>query len=239
MENRIESLSDLMKEVRESKNSSPEIWYRGQANVNHKLIPSLSRYLNGLDREEQIFETYRKFAQKLQPEHKNEWELLIDMQHYFVPTRLLDWSESLGIALFFAVMNHKAGEDAGLFLLNPVALNAESRINGIPCMPDDSMSLSYVDSYIRKRPYPAPHPIAIKSNFINERVMAQRGMFTVHNDANIGIEEGYPSVVKKYIITEQAMPEIKEFLDMANINISTVFPDSYGVANYIKDSLDS
>ena len=237
MDNQITSLSKLISVVRECKERIPEIWYRGQGNGNYKLCPSLLRYPNGLENERKIFETYRKFAQKLQPSHKNEWELLIDMQHYFVPTRILDWSESLGIALFFAVTNHRNGEDAGLFILDPIALNAKSGKQGIPCMPDNSMNLFYEKSYLNKDPYPAPHPIAIKSNYLNDRVMAQRGMFTIHNDSNNGIEEKYPDVVGKYIITEKALPEIQEFLEMANINVSTVFPDFYGVANYITESL--
>lgn len=33
----------------------------------------------------------------------SEWETLIDMQNYGVPTRLLDWMSNLGIALYFAL----------------------------------------------------------------------------------------------------------------------------------------
>lgn len=238
MNNQINSLNDLMRVVRESKNEIPEIWYRGQSNSDYKLCPSLLRYSNGLEKEWYIFETYRKFAQNIQKSHNTEWELLIDMQHYFVPTRILDWSESLGIALFFAVQNHKKGVNAGLFLLDPNKLNAKSSKRGIPCMPDNPMNLSYKRMYIDHDPYPVPHPIAIKSNYSNARVLAQRGMFTIHNDSRRGIEEMYPDVVTKYIITEEAVPEVQEFLDIANINVSTIFPDFYGVANYIKDTLN-
>lgn len=42
------------------------------------------------------------------------------MQHYGLPTRLLDWSESLLTASFFAVFNHREHEHSGcVWVLNP------------------------------------------------------------------------------------------------------------------------
>lgn len=234
---KINELRELFQEIKYLKKDHSELWYRGQANAEYKLVPSLARYQNGFEIEKKIYETYCTFAKKLTPNHTNEWELLIDMQHYFVPTRLLDWSESVGIALFFAVMNNKAKRNAGLFILDPVLLNLKSRKNGIPVMPTNTMGLSYVKSFIDKEPYPVPHPIAIKSTFLNERVMAQHGMFTIHTDTCEGIEELYPDIVRKYTFTDNAIEEITDYLEFANINVSTVFPDFYGVANFIKGFL--
>ena len=40
------------------------------------------------------------------------WEALAEMQHYHVPTRLLDWTESLAVALYFALENYFIKLDA-------------------------------------------------------------------------------------------------------------------------------
>lgn len=80
------------------------------------------------------------------------------------------------------------------------------------------MGLSNINNYIKKEPYPPTYPIAIKTNFIIERVMAQRGMFTVHGDDLTAIEKLCPNAVEKFVFSYKAIPEIKEFLDIANMN---------------------
>lgn len=239
MENTIivNTWNDLLNEVKEYKSelsNNREIWYRGQSNAEYSLLPSLFRNKKGIDKEKVIFNTYRKLSQHLKDSHQNEWNLLIDMQHYFVPTRLLDWSESLGVALFFAVTNHQDDSNIALFLLDPIELNLYSSKAAIPIVPEENMGLSYIENYINKIPFPPMYPIAIKSQYINNRIMAQRGMFTIHGDNLEDIEKLCPKAVKKIVISKSVIPEIKEFLEFANINEFTVFPDLHGISNYIR-----
>ena len=229
-------LIDVVKKQNESLPAGHEIWYRGQNNSNYSLIPGLLRrkYASNKINEKEIFETYKKLSQRLSFAQDNEWDLLIDMQHYFIPTRLLDWSESLGIALFFAISNRQEENDMALFLLDPFELNKYSEKQGIPTVPDDNMGLSYVENYINKSPFPPQYPIAIKSLYTNNRILAQRGMFTIHGDNTNDIEKLCPNAVNKIIIKQEVVPEIMEFLEFANINEITVYPDFNGIADYIR-----
>ena len=69
---------------------------------------------------------------------KNDWEVLFFMQHYGIPTRLLDWSENPFVALYFALTSasykivskkREYEEDACIWVLDPIVWNQESLNN--------------------------------------------------------------------------------------------------------------
>lgn len=124
--NDFKELISVIKEYTKEQPDGTEIWFRGQNDCKYGLVPSLFRYKKGEEKERELYETYRKFSYKLSFARQNDWELLIDMQHYAIPTRILDWSENLGVALFFAITNH-ADNDVAIFLLNPYKLNIYSK----------------------------------------------------------------------------------------------------------------
>lgn len=215
-----------------------QLWFRGQGNADFELLPSLLRFANGLDRERALFERFRQLSQRVLPRRTDEdWETLFDMQHYGIPTRLLDWTETLGIAVFFAATYNRfyPGKDAAIFILDPMKLNTYSRIDRVPFIPDDP-TLKYRDIYWLKRPFAPNFPIACEPQFRNDRILAQRGRFTIHGDNTSPIDVGCEQAAKRIVLSGQAIREALDFLDIANINESTVFPDLAGVANYIRDS---
>src|SRR5262245_17763075 len=92
-------------------------YFRGQANSEWQLTPSLDRQLGSseflfvVERERAALEEFRTHAHLYLTPHiisrTNDllgwWTL---MQHYGVPTRVLDWSMSVFIATYFAVDTH-------------------------------------------------------------------------------------------------------------------------------------
>jgi hypothetical protein len=109
----ITSVRDLVEQV----NSLPNNFlYRGQANAEWGLQSSLERTIGaGWSSERaQMFEEFslKQFCSKfhlydrenVQPTSKLAWLSL--MQHYGVPTRLLDFTESPYIALYFALESY-------------------------------------------------------------------------------------------------------------------------------------
>lgn len=234
-----ESWTNFLIDVRNAQYElgDPEIiWFRGQGNAKYYLLPSLLRYKNGLEKEQMMFHKFRRFADKIFVNKESEWETLFDMQHYGIPTRLLDWTETLGIALYFAAYNnriHEKGGDAAVYLLNPIGLNSQSGVNKIYRLPYDEKNYSYSKIYWEKSPMQANAPIAVEPVLRNDRILAQRGMFTVHHDLIDPIEDVFPQFIKKVILPGDAIDSAEEFLKIANIDEFSVYPDLAGIAGYL------
>jgi hypothetical protein len=153
-----------------------------------------------------------------------------------VPTRLLDWSETFGIALFFAAtynQSHHPNRDAAIYLLDPLALNRINGINHTVRVPEDEARFGYTQIYWHHTPFAATAPVAIEPLFLNDRMLAQRGMFTVHHDTIDPIGEGFPRAIKKVILPHAAIPAALDFLQLSNLNMFTVFPDLAGISGYL------
>jgi len=234
-----ETWSEFLEIIKQYKreNTESEIWFRGQNNNDFTLLPSLFRTSKGKDLEEKIYRKYRQIIFRIQPQQKDDWETLFDMQHNWIPTRLLDWSENLGIAVYFAVKYNYNKTDMAIYLLNPKELNNYSKKKSIPIIPDDPLGLEYVNNYLNKDPFPPQFPIAIQPNFSNYRMLAQRGLFTIHGDDLTPIEHLCPKAVKKITLSRNSIDDANDFLEFANINEYTVFPDISGITDYIRRML--
>ncbi len=229
----------FLKSIKQAKSElgDPEVvWYRGHANAKFYLLPTLLRYQNGLEKERFLFTSFKKFSDRILKRRDSDWETLFEMQHYGVPTRLLDWSETFGVALFFATtynQSHHPDQDAAVYLLDPLALNRVSGIDRVFRVPEDEAEFNYTRIYWDHKPFAATAPVAIEPIFLNERMLAQRGMFTVHHDLIDPIEDRFRSAIRKVILPNAAIAAAQEFLDLSNLNIFSVFPDLAGISGYL------
>src|SRR5713226_8807992 len=134
---------EVIKEVREiSYQIGDRTFFRGQGNEAWDLRPSLARCRSSAqfthvisDKrgikisyqqiiENSIYYQLRARGGHLLPRNPAPWEVLFLMRHHTFPTRLLDWTTSFAIALFFALADADEDKDkdsavsAAVWLLN-------------------------------------------------------------------------------------------------------------------------
>jgi hypothetical protein len=218
--------------AREELGNPDVVWYRGHWSSAYSLLPSLLRVPHGLSREQALFHKYRQAAAHLMKDRDLDWETLFDMQHYGIPTRLLDWTETLGVAVFFALGTQP--NEAAVYVLDPINLNRQATGTRQVKHSDDP-GFSYRSVYWNKVPFAPRLPIALEPPYQNGRLFAQRGTFTIHGGDDRSLEQQCPDCVRRVILPAAARSGAAEFLAFASLNELSIFPDMVGVASHIRN----
>ena len=121
---RIISVADYLAVISDAIRTDEPFWFRGHDDVEYSLTPSalrFSSYSNRVKALGLIADFKRIAGMKLRraPDPANELEWALIAQHYGLPTRLLDWTESATTALYFACL--KPDRDGLVFIVNPIA----------------------------------------------------------------------------------------------------------------------
>ncbi len=246
IEKEIGSVQDLLVALAEDNNNySGAIWYRGQADIDWHLTPGYLR-LDAAPSESTLIKKFKQSAAMLvksTPKESFDWLFL--MQHYGVPTRLLDWSESPLVGLYFAIENHAEHEDtdAALWSLRPSEMNKNAGINNadeeffIPSFEDTEL-LNYSVEALAQNTRTQLMPLATIATRNNARIQAQHGVFTIHHHENIAVENvGDSSHVIKYTIPNASKENILKQLHLLGVTKFQLFPELASIGDIIKGEL--
>ena len=130
---RVNSVSEFIEKIVQlDKEEGTEIFYRGHANRDWELLPSIFRtpngvekehlngvekeHLNGVEKEHLLFRDMVAHEPQSFSECKSTLDYLVQMQHYGLPTRLLDMTTNPLVALYFAC--EQAGDDLDAGILS-------------------------------------------------------------------------------------------------------------------------
>jgi len=217
--------------------------YRGHSKASYKLIPTLQREYAKTGKSINVLENnlYCDFRSLVGPKIKfeNSWDLLFSMRHEGVPTRLLDWTENIGTALFFALDAPKP-EDPHIWILNPYKLNKKhDDIEEYLVNPEEDFSKQYHETYVALC-YDADIsiaelPIAIYPRRSNDRIFAQRGLFTIHGKDENALEDMCPDCTHRIDIPKSLVEKLRLLISNFGINKYSVYPDFKGLSDHLKD----
>lgn len=207
-------------------------WYRGLTkSVSYSLLPTLFRQIRKPNAEANLYKGYIRTRMAFQG--VNPWLNLIDMQHYGTPTRLLDWTECFGVALYFALDKYDpaCGELPCIWILNPFSLSCRAKGNNNKEIGDFHLheDTDYYRCFVKQdKKWLYKYPMPFYAPAPNERIRSQHGFFTVQGSDEMPIEKSCARHLGKVEIQLAAHNDAKRFLELAGISKETMFPDTEG-----------
>lgn len=247
-----ETLNDVLDEVRKigANSSTGTLWFRGASSATHELIPRLFRGPETaavlLGREAEMVSQFKSRSRPLlRGESHSDWGYLFIMQHYGVPTRLLDWSENCFLALYFAlsVAAEKGfASDAALWVVDPAAWNAQT----FPGMGAPGQALhaesAQLNNYAPGREVDnmTDGAAAMFALYNNPRITAQRGVFTVFGREKDSMEaifdrKGFPATaLTKLCLPQASLESLNAEVRTLGFRESMIYPDLGGLASEIR-----
>ena len=228
---------------------SETLWFRGHGDARYRLIPSLYRSPEGV-KENADDELRTEFERRALPmiadrPPRNEWEWYFVMQHYGAPTRLLDWTDSGLVALYFALTSWKEAPDGeprrrpAVWALNPWSLNRVHKEFG-PVGVDWDVMKGYLSAAYSGIRFPR-YPIALDPTLTAQRMLVQHSHFTVAGSDQRGLEEMAAelelgdSLFQAVIdLDADGIEYMLQSLSWLGITETSIFPDLEGLARELR-----
>lgn len=258
---RVETLGEYISIIEDLGNTFHNLWFRGVGSADYNLSPSLYRHPVLTKSSELIsreLEILDRFKQRSFPfinratygiTYSDYWEYFFIMQHFGVPTRLLDWSENPFISLYFALNAARKSDkgdysnDAAIWILNPNNWN-ETSLDDISAG-DKIISLGdpIMDAYNPQKATPAirKFPIAIYGNHNSSRIVAQKGTFMLFGTDLSSMNEQFEAngnfdgrSLMKLVIPISRIDYFAQAILKIGVTDSVVYPDLEGLAKEIK-----
>lgn len=255
MKTEIKNINDYISKIQEInflQKPKKNLFYRGVSKKKYDLNPKIFR--KSAFTEKEVLLDYKHFLPRTAPNYdfpKDILKILTDMQHYGIPTRLLDWSMAPLTALYFACSKNTEiptdaknpnENDGKIYILNPwklwsriIPTSINSDIHNINVKARALLSHYKIDEVkkiihkefdfeIEETMLQKPFPFV--SSFSNERIIAQKGCFTIHGTNNGKLNDEEITVLT---ISRANKEKIINELNLLGIDDYLLFPDFEGM----------
>lgn len=262
-----ELIETLMEGVEGKPRYSPV--YRGQANAGWALHHTLQRFVHlsmdhrcysGLE-EAAIAEILKHDDYMRSVEVRGGWlSALAFAQHHGCPTRLLDWTEDLTVAIHFATCSPECNQlDGAVWMVSPRALHSQlpddircklvsgtdraSHRDGEPSVFDADVFFDQFPVFTRGFDVglAVPHSpfLFVRSPLgVRGRAAQQRGLFSVSRSPmscmSREMSDSSCVIAKKVVISPELKIEARRKLDAEGMDELKFFPELDGVGMYLR-----
>ncbi|MCQ2506365.1 MAG: FRG domain-containing protein [Lachnospiraceae bacterium] len=242
---RIHSIDELLHFVNDlNEKHGDRLWYRGDENAKNPLVPSIHRTKKRIEAERFLANDFYIRAKQIMdnpPAKKDYSGWVALMQHYGLPTRMLDWSKSPLIAVFFAVETYKEYPkmDSVVWVLVPSKLNEKMGF-GDCVYPLDAETtqemLLPAFKHNHHNPELVDRILACSSVNNNLRMYSQQSNFTVHNSLKKLEDICDEDMLYKIVIPANKKEYFIDSLRVFGITESFIYPDLEHLSNELKDT---
>jgi hypothetical protein len=244
LKNRVCSLSEYL-EVLNALFVDPAdvFWFRGHDNVEWELCPSALRYPQVSTRIKAIlslaeFRRIQEYRLTKAPGPKETFKWLQLAQHYGLPTRLLDWTQSLTTALYFACQDHNV--DGMVFAIKPRDLNRMSLRKATFDVLDPEENAETIQKYLDLGPEERVRglrTVAVKPAWNSDRIIMQQGMFTLHGEQFALDRTQAPSLIGLPILKEFKLQLLYQ-LERVGTAEMFIFPEPEHACSHLKRKIE-
>lgn len=240
IEIKIKSIDNLIEEIRKLKAfyGKQPIWFRGQEDSEWPLEPSIHRG-KLLEKENYVTNDFYIFVNQIEdnaPSKDNYAAWMSLMQHYGLPTRILDWSSSPLVACYFALeKNREKSKNACIWVLVPRKINIQEGF-GEYVYPIDAYT-------VQQMLMPAfKDKVVLEEKFVNKiiachsvkkdlRMYSQQSSFTVHNSQRKLEDICDDKTLFKFIIPQSCKERMYESINILGISTRFIYPDMEHVSS--------
>ena len=238
----VELISKRLTEDR-TEGDSGIFWFRGHRSRAWSVSPSIWRDYDKNAKRNFTNRFCVRAATRYQslPAYDQDALWLSLMQHYGLPTRLLDWSRSPLVAAYFAVEAYifdqeREPEDAVIWMLDPHVLNKSEGFADVTPSIEAHMCRKMIAAAFTHKAKDNNKVLAVMAAENDLRMFVQQGCFTIHSDITaLNIRDEHRAYLTDIVVPAAHVRRVAFEVDVCGFRKGDIFPDLGHLADELKE----